>query len=269
MLKTIIVDDEPKSRESLKKLLQLFCGRTIEVIASCGTVAEAVEAIKAYQPDIVFLDVEMSGETGFDVLEQTTSHDFYTVFITAHAEYAIQAIKSSASDYLLKPVSADELVVAVEKIHHASKARQKGPASHPLVQMQPMGDHAYRLPLPTSEGLIFVNTPEILYLKASGNYTEIFTTTGEKHLVSRQLKEFEEVLGSHNFFRIHHSYLVNLAHVKRYYRGEGGYVVVGEDIALDVSRRRKEKFLERIGYRHDHAVTSPSKNSDPPDIRQP
>lgn len=268
MLKTIIVDDEPKSRESLKKLLQLFCGRTTEVIASCGTVDEAVEAIKTYQPDVVFLDVEMSGETGFDVLEQTASHEFHTIFITAHAEYAIQAIKSSARDYLLKPVSADELVTAVERVNNVSKARHKAPASHPLVQMQPMGEHAYRLPLPTSEGLIFINTPEILYLKASGNYTEIFTVAGEKHLVSRQLKEFEEVLAHHNFFRIHHSYLVNLAHVKRYYRGEGGYVVVGDDIALDVSRRRKEKFLERIGYRQDAAVTTPAKNNDPPDIPQ-
>lgn len=248
MLKAVIVDDELKSRESLKKMLSAFCNG-VEVLASCPNVAEGLEAIDRVKPDVVFVDVRMQGETGFDLLAQLKSVNFEIIFTTAYSEYAIKAIKFSAIDYLLKPIDVDELINAVAKV----SSRKSGDIVErikQLIQNTAVNNPAdYKLALPTAEGLAFVNVKEVVYLKASGSYTEIVMKDGQKHLVSRHLKEYDEVLADQNFFRIHHSALINVNFIRNYVRGDGGYVVMSDGTSLDVSRRKKEAFLERIGYR--------------------
>ena len=249
MLKSIIVDDELKSRESLKKLLTNFCGHTIDVCATCQNVNEALVAIDKYKPDVVFLDVQMQGESGFDLLEKLTVIDFEVIFTTAHSEFALRAIKFSPSDYLLKPVNIEELQNAIIRVKgkQDKSSGQKFKELH--YNLRQDSTYIRKLVLPTSEGLTFISINDIVYLKASGNYTELFLSTGDKYLVSRQLKEYDLILAENNFFRIHHSFLINLNEVKNYIKGDGGYVVMSNKAVIDVSRRRKEGFLQRIGYR--------------------
>lgn len=249
MLKSIIVDDELKSRESLKKMLAAFC-QDVEVLDTCQNVAEAVKAIDEFKPDVVFLDVQMQGETGFDLLSTLDDIDFEVIFTTAYSEYALKAIKFSAVDYLLKPIDIDDLQKAVAKVEKKQSPNVADRLKQLLQNLKGGSSiENYKLALPTAEGLTFIKTNEILYCKASGNYTEIFMEGGKKHLVSRPLKEYDDLLSDHTFFRIHHSYLINLNGVKSYIRGEGGQVVMSDNATLDVSRRKKEAFMERITNR--------------------
>jgi two-component system, LytTR family, response regulator len=248
MLKSIIIDDELKSRESLKKMLLTFC-ENIEVMATCQSVMEAVEAINRTKPDVIFLDIQMQGETGFDLLTQLKSVDFEVIFTTAHSEYAIKAIKFSAIDYLLKPIDVTELQAAVEKVRNTKGGNIVERMQQLLQNMKTPSPDKYKLALPTAEGLTFIKIEDVMYLKASGNYTEIFMHNGQKHLVSRHLKEYDDLLAEQNFFRIHHSTLINVNFIKNYVRGEGGYVIMSDSSSLDVSRRKKDAFLEKIGYK--------------------
>jgi two-component system LytT family response regulator len=247
MLKSIIVDDELKSRESLKKMVTNFC-EEVEVCALCQNVAEGREAIEQYKPDIVFLDVQMQRETGFDLLATVKKIDFEVIFTTAHSEFAIRAIKYAAIDYLLKPIDIEELRKAVAKVEKKQNENMEGRLEQLIINLK-NGAENYKLALPTSEGLTFIKISEILYCKAAGNYTEIFMADGKKHLVSRQLIEYDELLSEQGFFRIHHSCLINLNYIKNYVKGEGGYIVMSDGASLDVSRRKKEAFLERIRYK--------------------
>jgi two-component system LytT family response regulator len=248
MTKGIIVDDELKSRESLKKMLETFC-EDVEVAALCQNVDEGLEAIAKHQPDVVFLDIQMQRETGFDLLTRLPEIDFEVIFTTAHSEYAIKAIKFSAIDYLLKPIDVEELRAAILKVKNKQNGNITERLEHLLKNIKSGTSENFKLALPTAEGLTFIKTSEILYCKASGNYTEIFMHDGKKYLVSRQLKEYDDLLSDHDFFRIHHSFLININYIKNYVRGEGGYVVMNDNASLDVSRRKKDAFLERIGYR--------------------
>lgn len=248
MLRSIIVDDEFKSRESLKSLINSFC-EGVQVEALCQNVAEGLEAIATYKPDILFLDVQMQRETGFDLLSQLKSIDFEVIFTTAHSEYAIKAIKFSAIDYLLKPIDVEDLRAAIAKVSQKQNGRIEERLKFLLSNLKATTPSNYKLALPTANGLSFIKVTDILYCKASGNYTEIFTQDGVKHLISRHLKEYDDLLAEYDFFRIHHSYLININCIKSYVRGEGGYVIMSDDATLDVSRRKKEAFLDRIGYR--------------------
>jgi two-component system LytT family response regulator len=247
MIRSIIVDDEQKSRESLKIILEDFC-ENVTICALCQNVSEGIQAIKEHQPDVVFLDIQMQRETGFDLLTQLNSIDFEVIFTTAHSEYAIKAFKFSAIDYLLKPIDIDDLQNALAKVEHKQNQNISGRLEHLIQNLRTNTPENYKLALPTTEGLIFVQLNSILYCEASSNYTIIYTPKN-KYIVSRTLKQYEDLLGEHNFFRIHNSYLINLNAVKKYIRGEGGSVVLENDITLDVSKRKKEAFLSRITTR--------------------
>jgi two-component system LytT family response regulator len=247
MIRSIIIDDEQKSRESLKIILEDFC-ESVTICALCQNVAEGVQAIAQHQPDVVFLDIQMQRETGFDLLTQLNSIDFEIIFTTAHSEYAIKAFKFSAIDYLLKPIDIDDLQKALAKVEHKQNQNSAGRLEHLIQNLRTNTPENYKLALPTTEGLVFVQLNNILYCEASSNYTIIYTPKN-KYIVSRTLKQYEDLLGEHNFFRIHNSYLINLNVVKKYIRGEGGSVVLENDITLDVSKRKKEAFLSRITSR--------------------
>jgi len=246
MLNCIIVDDELKSRESLKILIEDFCeGVTVKALSQ--NVSEAIEAIEVHKPDVVFLDIQLQRETGFDLLTQLKNVDFEVIFTTAFSEYAIKAFKYSAIDYLLKPIDIEELKLALAKVEKR-KGHAIGDRLQQLLQNLRAGtSDNYKLALPTADGLVFVKVSEILYCEASSNYTEIVLTDSRKYILSRTLNEYEDMLTEQNFYRIHHSYLINLNEIKKYVRGEGGYVIMNNDKSLDVSKRKKEGFLSRIG----------------------
>lgn len=246
MLSSVILDDEAKSRESLKILIEDFC-EGVEVSALCQNVSEALDAINKHKPDVLFLDIQLQRETGFDLLNQLKDFTFEVIFTTAFSEYAIKAFKFSAIDYLLKPIDIQELKLALSKVEKRKGNVTTDRLQQLLQNLRSGASDNYKLALPTSDGLVFVKVGDILYCEASSNYTEIILTDGKKYTVSRTLKEYEDLLGEQNFFRIHHSYLINLNEIKKYVRGDGGYVVMNNDKSLDVSKRKKEGFLSRIG----------------------
>jgi two-component system LytT family response regulator len=186
-------------------------------------------------------------ETGFDLLTQLGDFDFEVIFTTAYAEYAIKAFKFAAIDYLLKPIDIEELKRAVSKIEKRMNDSIAQRLQQLMQNLKNTSSENYKLALPTTDGLVFVKMQDILYCEASSNYTEITVMDGKKYIVSRTLKEYEDMLGEHSFYRIHNSYLINLNAIKKYVRGEGGYVIMANDKSLDVSKRKKEGFLARIG----------------------
>lgn len=230
----------------MRILLEDFCDN-VKVCALCQTVDEGIQAIKEYKPEIVFLDIQMQRETGFDLLTRIKDINFEVIFTTAHSEYAIKAFKFSAIDYLLKPIDIEDLKRSIAKVNQKLQDNISTRLEHLVQNLRTTSSDNYKLALPTSDGLFFVRVNDILYCEASGNYTEIVTNDGKKHVVSRTLKEYDDMLSGHNFYRIHNSYLVNLNAVKKYVRGEGGYVIMANDRSLDVSKRKKEGFLVRIG----------------------
>lgn len=245
MIKALIVDDELKSRESLSIILSDFFD-DVHVVGLSQNVSEALDHIKRTKPDVVFLDIQMQRETGFDLLLSLQQVDFEVVFTTAHSEYAIKAFKFSAIDYLLKPIDLSELSNAIRKVQQKRGSDIMTRLEQLFHNLRPVPAQQYKIGLPTSDGLVFVRTEDILYCEADSNYTIFFTTDGTRHIVSRTLKEYDDLLAEHHFFRIHNSYLINLNWVKKYVRGEGGQVIMTNDATLDVSRRRKDALLERL-----------------------
>ncbi|HEY3402463.1 MAG TPA: LytTR family DNA-binding domain-containing protein [Ohtaekwangia sp.] len=246
MINCIIVDDELKSRESLKILLEDFC-TNVTVLALCETVEEAMEAINKHKPDVVFLDIQLQRETGFDLLTRIAEISFEVIFTTAYSEYAIKAFKFSAIDYLLKPIDIEELKRSVAKVEKRKGDTITTRLKELMNNLKSNSTDNYKLALPTSDGLVFIKMQDIIYCEASSNYTDITLADGKKYVVSRTLREYEELLEAHNFYRIHNSYLINLSAIKKYVRGDGGYVVMSNDKSLDVSKRKKDGFLSRIG----------------------
>lgn len=247
MITCIIVDDELKSRESLQILLTDFC-QNVEVLALCQNVDEGIKAIKKHHPNIVFLDIQLQGETGFELFERMPSIDFEVIFTTAYSEYALKAFRFSAIDYLLKPIDIEDLKKSIGKV----ETRLNRPIIERMQELfqnlRNESNGILKIALPTSDGLVFVDIKEILYCEASSNYTTITLQDNVKYVISRTLKEYEDLLKEYSFFRIHNSHIINLNAIKKYVRGEGGYVVMSNNQSLDVSKRRKELFLKKLGH---------------------
>jgi two-component system, LytTR family, response regulator len=241
-MKAIIVDDERNSCDSLKVLLQDFC-QDVQVVDTCQTIASAILSIQKTKPDVIFLDINMKGENGFDLLEKLKPIDFEIVFATAYSEYAIRAFKFSAIDYLLKPIDIEELRAAIKKVREVKGKESKTRYDQLIFNLQPTNDAHLKLALPSLDGLTFVQIADIIYCEADSNYTTFFLNDGTKLIVSHTLKEYDELLTPHRFFRIHHAYLINLNAIKQYVRGDGGQVIMSNNVRLDVSKRRKEEFL--------------------------
>lgn len=243
MLKAIIVDDEIKARENLRHIIQDL-QVSVEICATCGSIQEAVQAIEFNKPDLVFLDILMKGETGFDLFEKIKKIDFDVVFITAYDEYAMKALKLNAIDYILKPIDSDDLKKAIEKV----QAKKKD-GGHPIDQISALLNtlkpnvNLQKIALPTLEGLYFVQIDDIIRCESDENYTTFFLKNKEKRVVSKTIKYFEELLSPYPFFRSHRSHLINLHHIKEYVRGDGGYIVMNDGSEVMLARRKKEEFL--------------------------
>ena len=248
MLTAIIIDDESNSRNALLQKIIKYCTE-VTVIAACENGEQGIETIETKKPDIVFLDVEMPRMNGFTMLQQLKNKNFEIIFVTAYDHYAIKAIKFSALDYLLKPVEAEDLKTAVEKVTQKRKEREGNNRVELLLQnfLEEKTAHQ-RIAIASMEGLQFVPTDDIIYLEANSNYTSFYLTNNRKIMAAKTLKDFEELLPASMFIRIHHSYLINKNGVEKYIKGEGGQVVMKNGVTLDVARRKKEEFMKAIGH---------------------
>lgn len=246
MIQAIIIDDIQKSRALLLQLLHQNCPN-IQVVGMASSADEGHFVILDKQPQLVFLDVEMPNGTGFDLLERFGTLDFEVIFTTAHDRYALQAIKFCALDYLLKPIDIEELVVAVDKMEQKLQNTSKNKNYAYLIENLKNNNHQdHKIGIPTQVGLEFIKVSDILYCTADRSYTFLYLKNKKSMLATRKIKEFENLLSTHDFFRVHRSHLINLNYIEKYYKGTGGYVVMSDGKAIDVARRKKEEFLEQL-----------------------
>jgi len=246
-MNAIIVDDEPDGIRTLQKLLEYNCPE-VAVAATCTSAPAAVEQLHLHQPDVVFLDIRMPGQSGFDLLEAIPEKNFEVVFVTAHNEYLLKALQLSAVDYLMKPVDEDRLIEAVARIRQRKNV--KGETVRTDILLHNLNKAALpmemRICLPTQKGFSVIKMEEIVYCEAQRSYTLFRLTNNKTMIVSKPLSDYEKLLSDSIFLRIHKSCLINLMHVKEYTRGEGGTVMMSNGMEIEVARRKKEHFLLKI-----------------------
>jgi two-component system LytT family response regulator len=254
LLRTVIIDDEVLMRQTLEKLVHEHCPN-VKLVAKAGSVKEGVEAIKKHHPDLILLDIKMDDGTGFDLLKQLEPIDFKVIFITAYNEYAIRAIKFSALDYLLKPVEPGELSEAIDKAEKLVLKELNTQLSVLEDNMQPGSTSSRKIILKTFDNIHLVKIQDIIYCESDDNYTHFHLLENNKIMVSNTLKEYDEMLSGFGFFRVHKSYLINLSHIVRFEKAEGGNVVLTNHYLVPVSSRKRELLLEmlnRIGQDIEH-----------------
>ncbi len=250
MIKVLIVENEKPIAEQFTKLLaRLF--DDIHLLEVCEDVEHALTSIRTNEPDLVFLDVELNnGETGFDIIKHLTSINFEIIFVTAHNKYAVQAIKLCALDYLLKPVTEEDVTEAFQRYHQKKKAAFNPKQLEVLFANLSKGVSMNQVALPTMQGLDFVAIESIIYCEGEGSQTAVYLTERAMPIIiSKTLKECEELFSNGGFFRIHKSYYVNLNHVKKYTKGKDGQVLMSNSKTLEVSRNYKDHFLEQFKKR--------------------
>jgi two-component system LytT family response regulator len=243
-LKAIVVEDEERSRQTLINMVNSFC-EGVSIIAECENVETAVQEIKSKKPDLVFLDIELPGQNGFELLDYFQEVPFEIIFTTAYNHFAIKAFKLSAIDYLLKPIDLDELRPAIDR------AKEKLLIKKDSQKFQVLKDTIQnvfeKVSLPTMDGLIFVDMEDIVRCEAQNNYTMFYLENGETHLVSKTLKYYEEILNEFNFFRINRTDIINLKFVKKMQKGRKILISLVDGTDLSLADTRKESFMEKIG----------------------
>jgi len=250
MIRTIIIDDEPLAIESLELILKKKCREDVQVIASTNSPQMGKSLIEKHKPDLVFLDVEMPGMSGIDLVKSIANPGFHVVFVTAFDAYAVEAFRLSAMDYLLKPVNVDDIIGVIAKIKKELE-KNENQLEVQLKTLEKLLEHSStaiesRIGIAMADKIVFVNISDILYCEAQGVYTTIYLNEGKKILASKTLGDFETQLTPNKFFRIHHSTLINLNHIKEFQRFDGGYVVMENNAKLEVSHRKRKDFLDAI-----------------------
>lgn len=250
MIRTIIIDDEPSAVNVLARLLKKKFNDEVEVIGTSCLPQEGKKLIEELAPDLVFLDIEMPGMSGIDLLRSIPHPAFCVVFVTAYDAYAVEAFRLSAIDYLLKPVEADDILRIIQKIkkdigsHENTFTAQLHHLEQLLKQNNSVSES--RIGISMADKIVFVCISDIMYCEASGSYTTVCFKDGKKIVTSKSLGEFELQLSSHKFFRIHHSLLINLNRIKEFKRHDGGYVIMENDKRLEVSQRKRKDFIDAI-----------------------
>ncbi len=242
-LKTVIIDDEPNAVEFIYSVIGDHCPE-LEVVGKAYNVTGGIKKIEELKPDLVFLDVEMPNGTGFDLLSHFPEKEFDVVFITAFNHYAIKAIKFSAVDYILKPLNIGEFIEAVKKVlQKRSVSSTFGNENFKVLMENLKSPIPSRLAIPTADGMEYLNPKEIIRIEADRSYSWFFLAGSRKILVSRNLKEFQDLLSDRYFFRSHNSHLINLKYVRKFVRKEGGYIEMQDGEQIPISRNRKDLFL--------------------------
>ena len=242
-MKAIIIDDEKKGRTTLEGLLNEYCP-AVQVVASAGSAEEGFELIGQHQPHLVFLDIEMPQGNGFSLLDKFNKTPFYVIFTTAHENYAIQAIRHNAFDYLLKPIDIDDLKEAVEKVQKA--LQKEGKIENTEYAHIEKLSYASRIALPVKEGTVYLQVADIIRIESDGSYSLFFTVDHARYIVSKNIGEYEHILPEKEFFRVHKSHLVNIRKVKKYIRLDGYFAEMEDGSMIEISRRKKEEFLQSM-----------------------
>lgn len=243
-IRAIIIDDEDHCRSSLTTQLEWSCPQ-VEVVAEGKSAKEGVSLINKHNPDLVFLDIEMPGGSGFDLIENLPAVNFKLVFTTAFDEYALQAFKVNAIAYLLKPIDEDELIKTIEKIT-AEKNDTMGEKLEQLMQYLSKGNKGGKIAVPVSDGLQFIVTDHITRCEADGNYCTIFLKNGSKVVISKTLKYIFDLINQQKFVRVHQSHIINMDFIKKYIRGKNGQIIMDDESMIPVSRAKKDDFLEKL-----------------------
>lgn len=244
IIRAIIIDDEQAGINSLGLLLDRFISG-VKVVASTTLPAEGIELIENFRPEIVFLDINMPFLNGFELLEKLSFRDFFLIFTTAHNEYGLKAIKENALDYLLKPVDKEDLENAIARVRKKMSEKAVFPDLEKLIK-DLSGEEAQRIPISTRDGIEYKEMEEVIRLEADSNYTSIVLVNDQKYLVPKTLKEYEKVLCANEkkFMRVHQSHIINLQHVARYYKENGGVIEMKDGAKLPLSKNKKEDFLQ-------------------------
>ncbi|MFN5371568.1 MAG: LytR/AlgR family response regulator transcription factor [Bacteroidia bacterium] len=240
-LQAVIVDDEAKGIEFLRYTLEKHCPE-VAVIKTFTAPLEALEEIPELRPDILFVDVEMPRMNGFELVERLQNKGIKTIFVTAYNEYALKAFRVAAVDYLLKPIDSDELKEAVQKVLDSQEHPESG--IQELLQFMKAQQGLKKVSISTDKGIYFLEPEEIIYCTSDGSYCELHLMDGSKLVSSKALGEFEKILSEKGFFRIHHSSLINVHHLRKFSKNDGGFVEMVNGAELAVSRRKKDEFLD-------------------------
>jgi two-component system LytT family response regulator len=247
----LLIDDEPNATQALAAMIAMKCPQLL-VLEQINSAKDAVEKIQKWKPDLIFLDVEMPFLNGFELLQQLPNIDFQVIFTTSHEKYAIRAIKFAAIDYLLKPIDLEELQASVAKFEKQKNQVSNDAGIEQFKQLfqnlQSPAQGYTKISLPTFEGLRIVTLSDIVRCEGDGSYTTFHLNTGEKIVSSKNLKEYEDLLESTHFMRVHNSHIINLKEVAAYTKGDGGFVTLSDKSSVDIARRRKEAFLEKIKH---------------------
>ena len=252
MLQAAIIDDEQNVIDTISIMLKELCP-DVQVVGTAGSIASAKALIEEKSPELIFLDIEMPYGTGFDLLESLPEINFDVIFVTAYNEYAIKAIRYSAVDYLLKPVQSKELISAVKKVNE-NREKNKSYRNYEILLENIKTALPSKLAIPTRDGLEFIEPSNIIRVEGDRSYSNIFLTNNRKMMVSKTLGDFEELLDSNTFLRVHKSHLINLAHIRKYSRAEGGYLEMTDGSNVAISRTKREeivKVIHKIGKRFE------------------
>ncbi len=242
----VVVDDEEDSRQTLCNFLTRYCPE-IHIGGQADSVSTAVKVIDKVKPSLVFLDINMPHENGFGLFTRFNVPDFHTIFVTAYNEFALQAIKHHALDYILKPVNIDELIAAVSRARSIGNNYSLNEKIQTMLQTFQKTQAPEKIALPVLDGFIYIPVNEIIRCEAEGNYTCFHFTSRTKMLVSRTVGSFESQLKNYGFIRVHHHHLINPNHIEKYQRGRGGIVFMSDKKEVIVSQRKRVEFLKLIG----------------------
>lgn len=246
-MRAIIVDDEIDGIGTLNKLLELCC-KQVSVVATCTNALTAKEKIEELKPDVIFLDIQMPGKSGLELLDELQNEEIEIVFVTAHNEFMLQALQFSAADYLLKPVDEDRLIEAVNRVEKKLSEKNENVTVEALMHnLHKAGSpNEMRLCLPTLKGFIVLKLEDIIVCEAEKNYTVFYLANRKPITASRTLLDYEDLLKDTTFLRVHKSFLINLRHITEYRRGEGGVVIMSNGMEIEVSRRKKDIFMSKV-----------------------
>lgn len=243
MIRAVIIDDEISAIEMLRWLIQTYCP-SVQIVAECNSGNAGVDAVRNLHPDLLFLDIEMPEMNGFEVLEQIKSPEVQVVFTTAFDQFAVKAFRYAALNYLLKPIDPDDLIETINRFESKRSVISSEQVRVLMEHINPATKAPERIALSSGDGLVFVKTADITYCHADSNYTHVMLSDGRKITVARTLKELDDTLSGGDFARVHNSYLVNMAHIQKYVKGDGGYIVMPDKAQITISRSKREEFFQ-------------------------
>jgi two-component system LytT family response regulator len=247
MIRSILIEDETRSLKTLEWQLNQYCPE-IEIIAACESAKEGIAAINNLKPQLVFLDIEMPHMNGFEMLEKLQPVNFTVIFTTAYDQFAIKAFRFSATDYLLKPIDKDDLIEAVGKVKkiHGEKHNDRIELLLDQVKLLSQGRKIHKIALTTQDSYVFVDVEDIIYCASERNYTRIFLKDGKNIIVAKTLKLVEELIATDQFFRAHHSFLINVDSIKQFAKEDGGNIIMTNDAKIPLSRGKRDEFFTRF-----------------------